>query len=163
MSVWLLKIVSGGQTGVDRAALDWALANGLACGGWCPFGRWAEDGAIDARYLLRETPERKLAQRTEWNIRDSDGTLIVSLTKRLVGGTRLTEELAKHLAKPCLVLSKKDGDLLILAKALRQFIAVNNIAVLNVAGPRESGESREGEFTAGLLDAAFGQAGGPEN
>ena len=163
MSVGLLKIVSGGQTGVDRAALDWALANGVACGGWCPFGRWAEDGAIDARYPLRETPERKPAQRTEWNIRDSDGTLIVSLAKRLVGGTRLTEELAKRLAKPCLVLSKTDGDLLILAKALRQFIAVNNIAVLNVAGPRESGESGVGEFTAGLLDAAFGQAGCPEN
>jgi len=163
VSVGLLKIVSGGQTGADRAALDWALANGVACGGWCPFGRWAEDGAIGARYPLRETPEHKPAQRTEWNIRDSDGTLIVSLVKRLVGGTRLTEELAKRLAKPCLVLSKTDGDLLILAKALRQFIAANNIAVLNVAGPRESGESGVGEFTAGLLDAAFGQAGGPEN
>ena len=75
----------------------------------------------------------------------------------------LPEHLAKRLSKPCLVLSKTDGDLLILAKALRQFIAVNNIAVLNVAGPRESGESGVGEFTAGLLDAAFGQAGGPEN
>lgn len=158
MSVGLLKIVSGGQTGADRAALDWALANGVASGGWCPFGRWAEDGAIGVRYPLRETPERKPSQRTEWNIRDSDGTLIVSLAKRLVGGTRLTEELAKRLAKPWLVLSKTDGDMLILAKALRQFIAVNNIA-----GPRESGESGVGEFTAGLLDAAFGQAGGPEN
>jgi len=155
--------MSGGQTGVDRAALDWALANGVACGGWCPLGRWAEDGPIDGRYPLRETPEANPAQRTEWNVRDSDGTLIVSLAKRLVGGTRLTEELAKRLAKPCLVLSKTDGDLLILAKALRQFIAANNIAVLNVAGPRESGESGVGEFTAGLLDAAFGQAGGPEN
>ena len=163
MSVGLLKIVSGGQTGADRAALDWALANGVACGGWCPFGRWAEDGAIDVRYPLRETPERKPAQRTEWNNRDSDGTLMLSLAKRVVGGTRLTEELAKRLAKPCLVLSKTDGDLLILAKALRQFIADNNIAVLNVAGPRESGESGVGEFTAGLLDAALGQAGGPEN
>ena len=133
------------------------------CGGWCPLGRLAEDGVIDARYPLRETPEPSPAQRTEWNIRDSDGTLIVSLVKRLVGGTRLTEELAKRLAKPCLVLSKTDGDLLILAKALRQFIAVNNIAVLHVAGPRESGESGVGECTAGLLDAAVGQAGGPEN
>ncbi len=99
MSVGLLKIVSGGQTGADRAALDWALANGVASGGWCPFGRWAEDGAIGVRYPLRETPERKPSQRTEWNIRDSDGTLIVSLAKRLIGGTRLTDDLAKSLAK----------------------------------------------------------------
>lgn len=131
----LLKIVSGGQTGADRAALDWALANGLACGGWCPLGRLAEDGVIDARYPLRETPEPSPAQRTEWNIRDSDGTLIVSLDKRLIGGTRLTDDLAMRLAKPHLVLAKEDGELPAQATALRQFIAANNIAVLNVAGP----------------------------
>ena len=163
MPCGLLKIVSGGQTGADRAALDWALANGLPCGGWCPLGRLAEDGVIDARYPLRETPEPSPAQRTEWNIRDSDGTLIVSLAKRLVGGTRLTEDLAERFAKPLLILAKEDGELPAQAESLQQFIATNHIAVLNVAGPRESGESREGEFTAGLLDAAFGQAGGPEN
>ena len=100
MPCGLLKIVSGGQTGADRAALDWALANGLPCGGWCPLGRLAEDGVIDARYPLRETPEPSPAQRTEWNVRDSDGTLIVSLAKRLIGGTRLTEDLTMRLAKP---------------------------------------------------------------
>ena len=163
MPCGLLKIVSGGQTGADRAALDWALANGLPCGGWCPLGRLAEDGVIDARYPLRETPEPSPAQRTEWNIRDSDGTLIVSLAKRLVGGTRLTEDLAERFAKPLLILAKEDGELPAQAESLQQFIATNHIAVLNVAGPRESGESGVGEFTAGLLEAAFGQAGGPEN
>ncbi|MBC8244792.1 MAG: putative molybdenum carrier protein [Verrucomicrobia bacterium] len=156
------KIVSGGQTGVDRAALDWALANGVACGGWCPLGRWAEDGPIDARYPLRETPEANPAQRTEWNVRDSDGTLIVSLAKRLAGGTRLTADLAKRLAKPHLIVTQTDGDLPAQAESLRRFIAEHGVAVLNVAGPRESGEPGAGEYAAGLLDAALGQAGGPE-
>ena len=72
-----MEIVSGGQTGVDRAALDAALALGMRCGGWCPAGRWAEDGPIDPRYPLRETPSGDPAQRTEWNVRDSDATLIL--------------------------------------------------------------------------------------
>ena len=156
------KIVSGGQTGVDRAALDWALANGVACGGWCPLGRWAEDGPIDGRYPLRETPEANPAQRTEWNVRDSDGTLIVSLAKRLVGGTRLTADLAKRLAKPHLIVTQTAGDLPAQAESLRRFVAEHGVAVLNVAGPRESGEPGAGEYAAGLLDAALGQAGGPE-
>ena len=156
----LLKIVSGGQTGADRSALDWALANGLSCGGWCPLGRWAEDGVIDARYPLRETPEPSPAQRTEWNVRDSDGTLIVSLAKRLVGGTRLTEDLAKRLAKPHLVLAKESGVLSAQAVALRQFIASNKITVLNIAGPRASGEPGIAAHVTSLLDAAFGQGRG---
>ena len=159
MTVGLLKIVSGGQTGVDRAALDWALANGAACGGWCPLGRLAEDGIIDLRYPLRETPETDPAQRTEWNVRDSDGTLIVSLAKRLVGGTRLTEVLAERLAKPHLVLAKTDGDLSTQVEALRRFIAENSIQVLNIAGPRASGEPSVGEYVRSLLNATIGQAG----
>ena len=151
----LLKIVTGGQTGADRTAMDWALANGVACGGWCPLGRWAEDGAIDARYPLRETPEQNPAQRTEWNVRDSDGTLIVSLAKRLIGGTRLTEDFAKRFAKPHLVLSKADGGLSAQVGALRQFITANNIAVLNVAGPRASGEPGIAAYVTVLLDSAF--------
>ena len=159
MTVGLLKIVSGGQTGVDRAALDWALANGAACGGWCPLGRLAEDGIIDLRYPLRETPENDPAQRTEWNVRDSDGTLIVSLAKRLVGGTRLTEVLAERLAKTHLVLAKTDGDLSAQVEALRRFIAENGIQVLNIAGPRASGEPSVGEYVRSLLNATIGQAG----
>ncbi|MHC4448286.1 MAG: YpsA SLOG family protein, partial [Planctomycetota bacterium] len=72
------KIVSGGQTGVDRAALDVAMELGVPCGGWCPQGRLAEDGEIDARYPLTETSRAHAAQRTEWNVRDSDGTLIIA-------------------------------------------------------------------------------------
>ena len=155
----LRKIVSGGQTGVDRAALDWALASGVPCGGWCPLGRGAADGPIDARYPLRETPGADPAQRTEWNIRDSDGTLIVTLARRMSGGTLLTAGLARRLARPLLHLAKADSPAAEQAESLRQFIGQHEIRVLNVAGPRESGEPGVGEFVAGLLEAAVGQSG----
>lgn len=159
----LRKIVSGGQTGVDRAALDWALASGVPCGGWCPLGHWAEDGPIDVRYPLRETPGADPAQRTEWNIRDSDGTLIVTLARRMSGGTLLTAGLARRLARPLLHLAKADSPAAEQAESLRQFIGQHQIRVLNVAGPRESGEPGVGEFVAGLLEAALGRAGGWQN
>jgi len=93
-----MKIVSGGQTGVDRAALDVALELGIECGGWCPAGRWAEDGVIGARYPLRETPSADPAERTEWNVRDSDGTLL--LTAAASPGTERTHEAARRLGRP---------------------------------------------------------------
>ncbi len=95
----LEKIISGGQTGVDRAALDAALQCGFPCGGWCPKGRRAEDGRIDDRYPLSETPKRRYQQRTEWNVRDSDGTLILA-TGELTGGTLLTARLAEEYERP---------------------------------------------------------------
>ncbi len=158
----LRKIVSGGQTGVDRAALDWALARGVPCGGWCPLGRWAEDGPIDVRYPLRETPGADPALRTEWNVRDSDGTLIVTLARRMSGGTLLTAGLARRLARPLLHLAKADGPAAGQAESLRQFIGQHEIRVLNVAGPRESGEPGVGEFAAGLLETALDPAGGEQ-
>jgi len=86
MGLALAKIVSGGQTGADRAALDWALAHGLPHGGWCPRGRKAEDGTIARHYRLTETPGDSYAQRTELNVRASDGTAILSLSRTLTGG-----------------------------------------------------------------------------
>ena len=86
------KIISGGQTGVDRAALDWAMKYGIQHGGWCPAGRRAEDGAIPERYSLQETPARQYQQRTRWNVRDSDATLIISLSTELTAGSLATEE-----------------------------------------------------------------------
>jgi hypothetical protein len=73
------RIISGGQIGVDRIALDWAIAHGTQHGGWCPTGRRAEDGRIPDRYYLQETPSRNYEQRTKWNVRDSDATLIITL------------------------------------------------------------------------------------
>jgi predicted Rossmann fold nucleotide-binding protein DprA/Smf involved in DNA uptake len=93
------KIVSGGQTGVDRAALDIALALGIPCGGWCPRGRGAEDGVIPARYPLQETCSHDYAERTRRNVIDSDGTLILAIGA-LHGGTLLTAQLAEKAASP---------------------------------------------------------------
>jgi hypothetical protein len=75
----IIKIVSGGQTEADRAALDWALSRRIPCGGWCPKGRKAEDGIIDSKYPLKESSSSSYLQRTEWNVRDSDATVIFSI------------------------------------------------------------------------------------
>jgi hypothetical protein len=128
------KIVSGCQTGVDRAALDVAMALGIPCGGWCPKGRKAEDGGIDARYVLRETPSDGYIERTSWNVRDSDGTLILNRGP-LTGGTAQTFEDAKRLGKPHLIV---DLDRPLPVNVVRGWMRTNGIAVLNVAGPRES-------------------------
>jgi hypothetical protein len=128
------SIISGGQTGVDRAALDVALELGLACGGWCPKGRKAEDGAIDARYPLKETPSEDCAQRTEWNVRDSDGTLILCRGP-LIGGTAFTLACATKLRKPSLVV---DLDASPDPEEVRFWLIDRKIHTLNVAGPRES-------------------------
>ena len=130
----ITKIVSGGQTGVDRAALDAAIEQGIPHGGWCPKGRRAEDGPISAHYTLTETPLADYPQRTEWNVRDSDGTLIL-MSGPICGGTLMTIQIAKILGKPHLVVDLDAG---LAAAEVVQWAAANRIAVLNVAGPRES-------------------------
>jgi hypothetical protein len=128
------KIVSGGQTGVDRAALDVALKLGLPCGGWCPRGRRADDGRIDLRYPLTETPWDGYPQRTEWNVRDSDGTLV--LTRDTPDrGTVLTVELARRYGRPHLVIDLATPPD---AEQVWAWAGENQVGVLNVAGPRES-------------------------
>src|SRR3990172_4511968 len=97
------RIVAGGQTGVDRAALDAALGLGLPCGGWCPRGRKAEDGPIDPRYPMEETPSDDYAERTEWNVRDADGTLVLTRGEPS-GGTAFTIATARRGRSPLLVL-----------------------------------------------------------
>lgn len=149
------KIVSGGQTGADRAALDWAIARGLDHGGWCPRGRRAEDGTIASRYRLTETPGDGYVERTERNVRDSDGTVILSVRETLTGGSRRTAELARQHGRPCLHLSRAasptDAGL-----RLRGFVRAYGIRVLNVAGPRASSERAIGAFVTETLDRAFG-------
>ncbi len=147
----LEKIISGGQTGADRAALDFAIANGIAHGGWCPRGRLAEDGTIPDHYQLRETPGSDYAERTEWNVRDSAGTVIFSIAAALGGGSKLTAELAQHYRKPSLHLSReRDGK--DAARKLFDFLARREVKTLNVAGPRESQEPAVGEFTRRTLE-----------
>jgi hypothetical protein len=128
------KIVSGGQTGVDRAALDFALGVGLPCGGWCPKGRRAEDGPIAPHYPLTETTSAAYPQRTRLNVRDSDGTLILTRS-RPDRGTALTIEVARKLRKPLLVVDLADNADV---GPVRAWLQEHRIEVLNVAGPRES-------------------------
>ncbi len=129
----LAKVVTGGQSGVDRAVLDVALELGLPGGGWCPRGRWAEDGPIDARYPLRETPLRRAVQRTLWNMRDSDGTLVLA-RNRPRGGSAVPPRQGS-MSRPRIVLNPEDERAP--GRAAR-FVAANGIAVLNIGGPRES-------------------------
>lgn len=107
LMVLIERIISGGQSGADRAALDFAIERGIPHGGWCPRGRKAEDGPIDPRYRLRETPSTGYAQRTLWNVRDSDGTVIFTIADRLKGGSRQTAALARKHCKPCLHLASQ--------------------------------------------------------
>jgi hypothetical protein len=131
---WVEKIISGGQTGVDRAALDVALAMGIDCGGWCPKGRRAEDGHIPSRYPLSETASAMYSSRTRRNVRDSDATLIVSSGEPR-GGTLLTQRTAAGLGKPCLWV---DLDAPLPLGEIRGWLAKHAVRILNVAGPRES-------------------------
>ncbi|AGY59013.1 putative molybdenum carrier protein [Gloeobacter kilaueensis] len=134
MGLSLKQIVSGGQSGVDRAALDAAREQGIAIGGWCPAGHWAEDGPIADEYPLRETPSTDPAQRTAWNVRDSDGTLILTIGA-LTGGTALTRRLCTELGRPCLVIDLSDTPD---PHQVSDWLARQAIKVLNVAGPRLS-------------------------
>jgi hypothetical protein len=152
----LRKIISGGQTGADRAALEFAIARGIPHGGWCPRGRLAEDGAIPSCYQLNETPEADYSQRTEWNVRDSDGTVIFSIPPALTGGSRQTAELAQQQHKPCLHLSRdRDGEAAV--AMLRGFLTRHGIQTLNVAGPRQSQEPEVTAFTRGILERCIPQ------
>lgn len=155
-----LRIVSGGQTGADRAGLDVALELGVPCGGACPAGRLAEDGRIPARYPLEETGSPDYQVRTEANVSASSGTVVFSFG-RLEGGSRLTAGLCRKHRRPCLHL---DGETLppeeaagLLADFVGEGMAVSGGRyVLNVAGQRASREPRVHGFARDVLRRALG-------
>lgn len=140
-----LTIVAGGQTGVDRAALDVAGELGLPRGGWCPAGGWAEDlpdppGLLGCYPTLRPTPTADPARRTRWNVRDSDATLVLHHgDDRDSPGTRLTVAVARELGRPLLEVSCRPRDRQVSLPCLRSWLAaLPPDSRLNVAGPRES-------------------------
>ena len=154
----LRKIISGGQTGADRAGLDFAIEKGLEHGGYVPKGRKAEDGRIDDRYNLVELSTSSYPARTRKNIEGSDGTVIFSLERQLSGGTKLTQDYANKIEKPLLHVydTRKErifhpDSFRLEIQALTDFLCSKKIEILNVAGPRESKEPGVYEWTLNIL------------
>ena len=131
------KIWSGGQTGVDRAALDCALALGIPHGGWCPQGRIAADGVLDARYLLQETRSSGYRQRTKLNVQDTDATMLINVGP-VTGGSLQTIRFAASLKRPYLVIQVDQGSMTDLAEAAVQWLQSHRFSRVNFAGPSEA-------------------------
>ena len=144
------KVISGGQSGADCAGLDWAIAHNLPHAGWCPKGRRSEEGPIDARYQLTETPASGYLERTEWNVRDSDATLIFTLTDKLDGGSKKTAEMAEKLGKPWRHIHPR-----VHPKFIASFLAKNQVKIINIAGKRESSAPGISTWVAKMLDQAI--------
>lgn len=153
-----MKIVSGAQTGVDRAALDAALECDIAAGGWCPEGRLAEDGTIPEKYPVQELPGSGYRARTRQNVIDSDGTAIIYFSSPS-GGTKKTIDFCMRENKPHVLI---DADGLTVEQASSEiisFIEQNGISVLNVAGPRASGEPRAYEYAKLVILSVLRETG----
>jgi len=147
-----MRIISGGQTGVDRGALDAAMDSGAACGGWCPTDRRAEDGPLSEHYPLKALPDAGYKQRTRQNVMDSDATLIIYFHK-LEGGTAYTLQLCRQQHKPFFTI---DAGVTAIETALadtQNFIKLHGIEQLNVAGPRASKEAKAYPYSYRLIDA----------
>lgn len=133
---------------MDRAALDWAMQNGIAHGGWCTKGRRAEDGRIPDRYLLQETPQRHYRQRTKWNVRDAEVTLVITSSSELSGGSLFTRDCADKLGRPCVHVYPGEG----WRQCLKPICDRRSIRVLNVAGARSSKAPGIERFVNEVLD-----------
>lgn len=153
----LVSIVSGGQTGVDRGALDAALQAGFPCGGWCPAGRLAEDGRIPDRYPLRETRGSDYPIRTRKNVEQSDATLILA-PGVLTGGTRLTRDLCRQAGRPCLVMDAARRAAVEAVEPVVEFVVRHRVRVLNVAGPRASGWPAAADYSRTVLTGLIARA-----
>ena len=149
-----MRIISGGQTGVDRAALDVALKHGIECGGWCPAGRLDEFGRIPHRYPLRELEVGGFTERTLQNVKDSDGTLIIYPGK-LGGGTEQTVRFCIELQRPHELIDASKISAEDAVKLISDFVNKHTIEILNVAGPRQSEWSEGYDFTSRALDLFF--------
>jgi hypothetical protein len=149
-----VKIISGGQTGVDRGALDTALKHGIECGGWCPAGRVDEFGTIPGKYPVTEIAQGGYDDRTLQNVKDSDATLVLCNGEPR-GGTRFTLECCKQLERPCHLIDATRTSLEKAAEGVGDFVAEHSIKVLNVAGPRESEWPGGYRYASGVLELFF--------
>lgn len=150
----LKKIISGGQTGVDRAALDAAIKLMIPHGGWIPQGRLTEDGPLPPDYKLKETASTSYADRTERNVLEADGTLIISRGS-LTGGSEYTREMTVRHNRPWLHIDLKFMPAFQAAKTIENWISKGGIEVLNVAGPRASKDPRIYQDTLNILESVY--------
>lgn len=149
-----MKIISGGQTGVDRAALDVALENDIEAGGWCPEGRIAEDGTIPDEYPVTELPNSGYRQRTKRNVTDSDGTVIIYFGYP-TGGTEQTIVFCIKEKSPYVLIDAEEFTIDQASNKIRSFIGMHSISVLNVAGPRAGGEPRAYDYTKNVIKSVI--------
>ncbi len=149
-----MRIISGGQTGADRAALDFSIKSNIPYGGWVPRGRKTEDGRLPGKYKLQEMPTSDYSKRTEKNIIDADGTLIVS-HGRLTGGSALTQFLSEKQNKPFIHVDLNGMSIDEACAAIRVWLKNNQIETLNVAGPRARKDPAIYEATRKLLESLF--------
>jgi len=157
----LEKVISGGQSGVDRAALDAAMDAGITVGGWCPRGRRAVDGVIPAKYPLQETRGKSSQTRTKWNVRDSDATLIICRDEP-TGGTALTIKQCEALNKPYYLYQLQGNNSTYVDGPENPYDVLywfnsHQIRILNVAGPREGKHCPVYDHTYGFLTEFFTQ------
>ena len=159
--IFIQKIISGGQTGVDQAALDVVINLGIDCGGWCPPGRLCENGQIPSRYPLKETPTEESdaapgvprSLRTEWNVRDADAILLLLPGDlKTDKGSEWTIQCAMNFRKPILIIDPFTGNAI---SKIRLWLDSNDIKVLNIAGPSEGSCPGIGNQARDLLWAAF--------
>jgi hypothetical protein len=150
----LTKIVSGGQAGADQAGLDVAIKLGIPHGGWIPKGRLTEDGPLPEHYQLQEMATDSYPKRSEQNVIDSDGTLLISHGK-LTGGSDFTRKMAEEHNKPWLHLDMENMSFSYASRMLQSWIIDNGIKVLNVAGPRASKDPKIYDATVKILEGAL--------
>jgi hypothetical protein len=148
------KIISGGQTGVDQAALDAAINLAVAHGGWIPKGRITESGPLPEKYKLKETRSSSYADRTAKNVQDADGTLIIA-RGLLTGGTEYTREMAIKHKRPWLYIDLSQTAAFQAASAINQWVLQNEIAILNVAGPRASKDPAVYQEALNIIESAY--------
>jgi len=144
------KIISGGQTGVDRAALDFAIKYNISHGGYCPKGRLAEDGRIPSKYQLKETTSNQYQSRTKKNVINADATLIFH-TGQLGTGSKLTEKYCKEANKLYRVININDFNI----DKIKQFVNKMSIRTINIAGSRGSSSPGLSEQTIQTLEAIW--------
>lgn len=151
-----MKIISGGQTGVDRAALDVALQHGIACGGWCPSGRLDEYGKIPARYPVQELRHSDYSARTRQNVSDSHGTVII-YDRQLSGGSAETVRFCRELNRPHQLIDTSAVSAETAADLIRDFLAKHKIDILNIAGPRQSQWPEGYDYAVRTLEKLIGK------